>query len=377
MTERSSHKQLYSILVAKRGEMKTDLRVRLSAEQRPALLGRLRMADWIEMSEKDFASEVEQIEKDPLFKKLYFGNPEAPSVIRRQRWPNGRMASAYYEMNEGLLAGGERVPVEEMLGGQSEVVGLIQKMGRQAFERYFLHGDEPLTLEEIGKRTGLNQEQVQKIHDFIVELGARSEFALPQRDPGLKRSYTCIARLSLDHGDPSFEFFSAHWARGLYQVRYDLLERWKDQGKLAGQERRKLSSLLKRIETINLRQSTLFRILESVTKLQAEYLTKKEERLKRPISLRQLARRLDLAPSTVSRALHGRSVQLPWSKEMPLITLVPGRRRILREIMSRWLEEGGHATDAALAERLRQEYGIRVSRRTVNAVRNELIKPAL
>jgi hypothetical protein len=81
----------------------------LKADLRPALLGRLRMADWIEMPESEFATEVEAIEKDPLFQKLFFGTLEAPSIIRRQAWPRGRLSSGLYEINERVMASGERV----------------------------------------------------------------------------------------------------------------------------------------------------------------------------------------------------------------------------------------------------------------------------
>ena len=62
--------------------------------------------------------------------------------------------------------------------------------------------------------------------------------------------------------------------------------------------------LLKKIETINLRQNTLYRILETTARLQADYLRTGDETDLRPVSLRMLARRLDLAPSTVSRRQH-------------------------------------------------------------------------
>ena len=118
--------------------------------------------------------------------------------------------------------------------------------------------------------------------------------------------------------------------------------------------------------------------MESVASLQSDFLSKNQDQSMRPISLRQLAHRLDLAPSTVSRAISGRSVQLPWGKEVPLIALLPGRRRVLREILSDWIASAGpHETDAVLADRLRSERGIKISRRTVNAVRNELRKRAL
>ncbi|MBI3549043.1 MAG: hypothetical protein HY078_08395 [Elusimicrobia bacterium] len=355
---------------------KQGLKISLRNDQRLALLGRLRMADWIEMPEKEFARELESIEKDALFKTLYFGGEGRRGAISRQRWPGGRMNGSFYEINEQIVAGkGERVKVEEALGEKVGLVEKIQKMGRAAFEKYFLYGEESHSLPEIAKETSLSEEDVQAIHEFLLEIGAQAEFYLPTREPDMVRSYSCLARLSIsEDGEPRFEFFSPHWARGYYQIRYDSIEEWKRSGQLTADQRRRLPHFLKRLETINLRQNTIYRILESATKLQAEYLKSKNLELMLPISLRKLAQRLDLAPSTVSRALAGRSIRLPWGKEAPLITLVPGRRKVVREIVGDWLDAGAQGTDAVFAERLKSEFGIRVSRRTVNAVRNEMKK---
>ena len=150
-----------------------------------------------------------------------------------------------------------------------------------------------------------------------------------------------------------------------------MLDRWK-QGGLTPQERKHLPGLLKRLETVNLRQSTLFRLLEMIARLQTDYLKNERAEDVRPISLRQLAKRLDLAPSTVSRAFARRSVRLPSERELPLIAFVPGRRSVLRELLGQWLAVSVAVTDAALVERLKTERGISISRRTVNAVRHEL-----
>ncbi|MBI5624954.1 MAG: hypothetical protein HY924_14355 [Elusimicrobia bacterium] len=350
----------------------TALKTVLRTDLRPALIGRLRMADWIEMPERLFAIEIRKIEKDPLFQKLFFGAGESPSAIRRQRWPRSRMALSFDEIGHRTVSGGERARVEDILASRTKLVSQIRKIGRQAFEAYFLHSDEPLGLAEIGRRVSIPLEDVKRIHDMLLEIGTQAEFEGPLAGAPAAKRYTCIARVWVDEDEPSFEFFSPHWARGRYHIRYDLMEEWKREGALSSDERRKLPHLIKRIETVNLRQNTVFRIVESLAQLQAAFLRTHQDDQKRPISLRQLAYRLDLAPSTVSRALSGRSVILPWGRETPLIALVPGRRKVLREILSRWLSEPGRKTDAALAARLRDDYGIRVSRRTVNAVRNEL-----
>ncbi len=356
--------------------MNAKLGLSLRQDQRLALLGRLRMAQWIEMKEPDFAREVADLEKDALFRKLAFGTPDIPGAIRRQRWPGSRMSTAFLQVNEGLIASGERVKVEETLGEHAALIPKIQTMGMKAFEKYFVYATESVPLAEIAKRTGLTLEDVTGIHDMLLEVGAQAEFFVPKPEPSVARPGACLARLSVEGGEPSFEFYSAYWARGLYNVRYDLLEKWKKKS-LSGEERKRLRHLLKRIEIVNLRQSTIFRILEALAKLQAEYLRTREDDHLRPISLRLLAHRLDLAPSTVSRALHGRCVRAPWGAELPLIRLVPGRRNVLREILGRWSHESTlQGTDAALARRLKTDYGIAISRRTVNAVRNEIVKAA-
>ena len=350
---------------------KPGLSLSQKQDQRLAVFGRMRMAEWIEMPEREFAREIEKLEKDDLFRKLRFGSASRPGAIRRQPWPRGRLVGMA-ELNEHITpGGGERVKVEERLEVGAGLVKLIESVGREDFERYFLYGQEALPLDEIARRTGITPEQARAISDFLVEVGAEAEFSSMPKGAGGKGCY-CVARLSLDDGEPQFEFFSPHWARGLYQVRYDALEDLKTARELSAEELKALPHLLKKLETINLRQSTMFRILETVCKVQAAFLKTRLDDQKKPVSLRMLARRLDLAPSTVSRALAERSVRLPWEQEIPLIELLPGRRRQLRLILGRWLKEDASPTDSALSARLKEEYGISVSRRTVNAVRHEV-----
>jgi hypothetical protein len=343
---------------------KPALAAGLRQQQRLAVFGRMRMAEWIEMPEREFAREIALLERDALFLKLRDG------AVRRQRWPRARFAGIG-ALNEAVTSGGgERVRVEERLEAGGAVMDKIRALGAEAFERYFLYAEEALPLAEIARRSGVSPEDAAAIRDFLLEVGAEAEFSsLPKASAGL--GAYCVARLGVEDGEASFEFFSPHWARGLYQIRYDLLETMKDSGQLDAEEQKRLPGLLKRLETVNLRQSTMFRVLETLAKVQSGFLTTRRDDAKKPVSLRMLARRLDLAPSTVSRALSGRTVRLPWDKEVPLIELLPGRRRQLRLILGRWLEEDASPTDAALAARLKKEFGIAVSRRTVNAVRHE------
>lgn len=334
------------------------------------LMGRVRMADWIKMPESQFAREIERLEKDPLFLKLRFGAEGSTPPIARSRWPRSSFGGDFYELTQNRPASGERVGVEEALDEDHGLADIIRRMGREAFERYYLFGDEALPLPEIARRTGLEPAEARRVHELLLELGAQAEFGGAEASGGLPS--TCVAAVSIEENQPYFQFLSPHWARGLYAVRYDSLEHWKSDGLLDRGELKRLPRLLRRIEIINLRQNTLFRIFDQLIRLQAPYFRSRREEHKLPISLRKLAAQLELAPSTVCRAVAGRSVRLPWGKEVPLGRLLPGRRKVMRAILSRWLDAPEHASDRQLSLRLRQEHGISVSRRTVNAIRHEL-----
>ena len=347
----------------------------LETQQRLSIMGRMRMADLIEMPEKGFASEVAKIEKDELFRKLYFGNGKILPAFQRQKWPSGELHSSFYEIDERTTAGtGERVPVEKLAVERGLAVSAIRKMGRENFEKYFLRG-QGISLEEISKRVGFSKEEILAIHDFLLDVQIRSEFEVPVSAPAKapSREVACIAHLKVSDGEVRFEFYAPYWARGLYHIRYELIERWKA-GDLSPLEKARLPSLIKRIEALNLRQSALYRVFESLSKIQIEYLSTRRLENLRPISLRGLARRLDLSPSTISRSLSHRSVRLPWEKEVPLISLLPGRRRVLRELVEIWLGDSPAMTDAEIASKLKMERGISVSRRTVNSVRHQIEK---
>ena len=113
-----------------------DQTAELKTQQRLSIMGRMRVADLIEMPEERFAAEVAQIEKNDLFRKLYFGDGKMLPAFQRQKWPSGEIHSSFYEIDERRVAGlGERVPVEKLAVERSLAVSAIRKMGREDFEK--------------------------------------------------------------------------------------------------------------------------------------------------------------------------------------------------------------------------------------------------
>jgi RNA polymerase sigma-54 factor len=133
--------------------------------------------------------------------------------------------------------------------------------------------------------------------------------------------------------------------------------------------------LIQRLEHLNQRKSTLFRVLEGILDSQRAYFEAEGKNALRPQRQKDLAATLGIHASLVSRALAGRSLRAPWGEEIPLKDFFPVERRHsslqnrLRRIL---LEKGKPLGDRQIALRLTREYGETVAPRTVARYRNAL-----
>jgi len=356
---------------------KQRLEMTQGLQSRQLLQGRLAAAKWIALSEPEVAGEFKDLESDPLFHEMLYGGTR---VLRRKRWPAAGLHSGFYELKEDLAAGRGSPDISDLLEKKEDLITLIRRIGQDAFEKYFLYGAEGKPFPQICRDLKLSEAEGKRILDLVLEVGARSEFFTPPTaSESAGKGYHCIARIEQDPRDPEnlyFLFTAPQWARGRYEVMYDRLESWKKERKLEAEERRRLRRLLKKIELLNMRQDTLFQILSRVTTAQSAYLRTRVESRRRPLSLRELARRIGVAPSTVSRAVGTRSLELPWGQEVPLKSLLSGQRVVVLSILEQWLDAGeikAGVTDEELMRRLAGEHGIAVSRRTVNECRRKVV----
>ena len=90
---------------------------------------------------------------------------------------------------------------------------------------------------------------------------------------------------------------------------------------------------------------------------------------------RQLSLELGISPSLLNRAIKKRALRLLDGTVAPLKKFFPGRqeeiKRAIKKIMKE--EKGGEISDAQIKIILGRDYGLSLSRRTVNFYRN-LIK---
>lgn len=346
--------------------------MQMRQEQRQIL--RMEQANLLEMPEDDFHKLISEIEREPLFQKLY----GKEKLIRYQRLPRTDMSSSFYEIKEEVVADKGSLDVESLLQNKEHIVRLIQQLGMETFNKYFLFPESGMTPEEIARECDLDIPEVQKINSLIDDFSVRSEFYHPSNITSDSIRYSKIA--SVDKDDKGFiiGYFSAPLARGRYAIDYEKFEELKTAGKLADTEIKEARQLFKKLELINSRKDTITQILQNIIDKQALYLESGNSKSLLPLSQKELAKNIEVAPSSISRAIRGKSIETPWGKEVPLKNFFPRPKRFRMELLRQLLETDQElSSDEAIRNKLQEKFGVAISRRSVANLRKELKFPAV
>jgi len=136
------------------------------------------------------------------------------------------------------------------------------------------------------------------------------------------------------------------------------------------------------INALNKRKKTIFRVVRAIVYYQHEFFKKGPKYLV-PLTLKTVAKKLNLHEATISRAASGKYVETSWgifeirrfftnsiSKENAADLSKAAVKEVIRELITEG-EGGFNLSDSAIAAKL-AERGIKLARRTVAKYRNEL-----
>jgi RNA polymerase sigma-54 factor len=334
---------------------------------------RMEQANLLEMPEAEFQRLIAEIEKDSFFKRL----SRKERLIRHQRFPRTDISSSFYQLKEELVADEGSLDVESLLLNQERIVHQIQKLGLEKFKRYFLFPESEMTLEEIARECDLEVSEVHKISNLIDDFSIRSEFYHPSNITSGGIRYSKVASIEKDETGFIIAYFSAFLARGRYLIDYGRFEELKSAGAFTEAEVKGARQLFKKLELINSRQDTLTQILQNIIDKQSLYLESRDLKSLLPFSQKELAEKIGFAPSSVSRAIRGKSIDTHWGREIPLKDFFPRPKRFRLELLRQLLEtERGLASDEAIKAKLQEKFGVAISRRSVANLRKELRLPA-
>jgi len=258
------------------------------------------------------------------------------------------------------------------------VIRLVKKIGREKFERYFLYPQPEVSTEEVAQECNLGLAEVERINSLINEFSIMSEFYNPSALISKNGIYYSKVA-SIERGTEGFVigYLSPSYARGRYLIDYGKFEELRESGAITGAEAKEIRQLFKRLELINNRKDTITRILQGIVEKQALYFESGNNKTVMPFSQKELARRIGLVPSSISRAINGKSLETPWGEEKALKDFFPRPRMFRKELVRQLLETGeDFPSDEAIKIKLEETFGVSISRRLIASLRKELKIPA-
>jgi len=345
----------------------------LQMQQELRQILRMEQANLLEMPEDEFNRLITEIERSLLFRRLY----HKERLIRHQRFPRTDISSSFYQLKEDMVADRGAPDVESLLLNKEQIVRQIQKLGLEKFKRYFLFPESGVTLEEIARECNLEVLEVQKINNLIDEFSIMSEFYHPSNVTSGGIRYSKVASVEKDKNGFVIGYFSASLARGRYSIDYERFEESKAAGAFTEAEVKEAKQLFRKLELINSRKDTLSQILQNIIDKQALYLESSDLKSLLPFSQKELAEKIGLAPSSVSRAIKSKSIDAPWGEEIPLENFFPKPRRFRKELLRQLLEADKElSSDEAIRTKLWEKFGVAISRRLIASLRKELKIPA-
>lgn len=351
--------------------------VRPQVSQRTVLVGRVKMAQAIKMPESEWAKILGDIERDPLFQELLDAKADGRMIVRYKRFGHTKISGQFYEMQDVDVAGSSGgISTEALLEQKKHLLALIQKVGQERFERYFLYREEGDTLEAIAQACTIGKEEARQLQDFVIDMSVQAEFYHPSalQKPNFVKP-TLVGRIIRnDDGTFSISYFSPHLARGMYEIDRNALRRWQKARKLDRTSASRLKKFVGLLELSNMKQGAFWRVIDLLLKMHKTYFETRDPSKLAAISLRKVAQKLQFAPSTISRVMSNKSVLLPWDREVMLADLMPGQRRVVLNILEKILSDGRNATDQVLAKQVEEQFQVKVSRRTITACRHLIEK---
>jgi RNA polymerase sigma-54 factor len=266
----------------------------------------------------------------------------------------------------------------KLLGEVRPLPALAEKAIREAMDLLGRH-----SYQDLGRRLGVSSAEAQLTAQFIIEnlypYPARAHWgdaSTHEPSPLVYHDPDVIVTCLNDSPNPTLvvEIISPY--AGMLRVNPDFRQAQREIAKDKSEGwQAALDSANLLVKCLQQRDHTLVRLMNRLAVLQREFILHGDASLA-PITRASLAEDLDLHESTISRAVAGKSIQLPNRRIIPLSRLFDRSlhiRTALREIISR---ETRPLSDARLGEML-AERGYPVARRTVAKYRSmEGILPA-
>jgi len=349
---------------------------------------KIRLANLVNMPENEFAKMIKGIEENPLFKKLMYPENYKEKVIGYRRFPHTDMSQKFYELKEEIVKDSSLPEIELLIAEKKEILNLARKIGEEKFKKYFLYCEDSISLKQIARECNLSISEVKKLMEFVNNISIYNEFYHPSNlSVDSQIHYTKVASINKNSsGKLLINFLSPQYVRGIYKIDYDKLEHLKSSGNFSEEELKQLNELVKNIELINNRKTTLYKVIRQILEKQRAYFNSGDISDLKPYQQKELAKEINIDPSLVCRAINGRSIDTPFGEEKPLKYFFPGEKIKIEILVKNIIQDEKNKlkrkiiikpyNDEQIKNILERKYKISIARRTVREYRNKLGIPS-
>ncbi|MCM8804309.1 MAG: hypothetical protein NC833_03535 [Candidatus Omnitrophica bacterium] len=327
---------------------------------------RIQCAKIMELDEQDFRKIVYEIEESPLFEKF-----KKYGIIKIQKFPHIKFHSSYYKLEEERTSYNEKFNIDSFLFGKEKIIYLAQKLGKEKFNRYFLQGNFS-NIREIAEESGLSIDEVKEIANFMEDFFLQKEFSnsIPEVVSGKK--LTIIAEIKRYGKRYEVKFSQPNYFKEKYLINYSKLEEFKIK-KMDRKEKKQINEFIKQLKVINMRKNLLYQILKTIASEQNKYFRTGRLYDLKPLTLRELSRKLNANPSYVCRLIRGKAIKLPSGEEKELKFFLPNRKKVVKEYMKNFLMiEKNRVSARELKDEIEKKFEFKIPLRTVSYYLKEI-----
>ena len=337
------------------------MRLLLRTKNSARVHGQMKLARLLELPERDLERRVREIESGELFRGLL-----NVGVIALETPSHARFAARRFA-GHGMRTSSEGLP--ELIDGKGDLARLMLRVGQELFQECFL-GETALPDDARARRCGLTLDEVRRLREYVDRLYVQEQFESPSASPAPEKTFSAVAGIAIEDGKPILSFFHRDIWSKRYRVDAEKQKTWL--GSLAAKAARQADTLLRELDFIDRRKTTLYRVLEALIVDQADFLVHSDPERRRPLSQKSLAERLDIAPSVLNRLIGNKCVELPWGLESPLGFFVPSRKSLLLGHLHDLARQNPGLSDEGLRIALKESHGVALSRRSIAQYRKEM-----
>lgn len=337
------------------------MRLQLRSKTASRVHGQMKLARLLEAPETELERRIRALESGALFGRLLESGVVVRQVPEHMRFSGRRFAG------RALRASSEGLP--ELVDGTGDLAKLMQNIGQEDFSAAFL-GDDGRSDAERAELCGISTADARRLRDLVDRLYVQEQFEAPAPKVAPEPTLSALAGIAIEDGKPVLCFFH----REIWDRHYLINdERRRDLAlDLPARDAKRAETLLRELEYIDQRKTTLYRVLEAVLETQADYLVSGDAERRVPLTQKALSDRLDISPSVLNRLIANKSVELPWGLEASLSVFVPSRKSLLRDQLHDLALARPELSDEGLRTALLERNGVELSRRSIAQYRKEL-----